>query len=232
MTLESIEDHHCPSPWKNLDLKCAGAALEEHLPGDRTIDLDMLRGNLEVLRRRGSTCFAVKANLAYLNPREEASGSLVNSMAEREHNEVLGIRFYGIRPHDRVIEVGMTLSRPMHRTAASTEAHYLWLLNVCEPGSPGLRASNSPPYRKVVWRCSHLNKASQACAERVGYKLEGILRHDEIFERRSRDTHVYGFIDEEWPAIRDALRLWLQDENFDECGRQRRRLQDIRASLC
>jgi hypothetical protein len=38
-------------------------------------------------------------------------------------------------------------------------------------------------------------------------------------------------IDGEWPLINAAFEAWLSPANFDGDGKQRRRLQDIRADL-
>jgi len=35
----------------------------------------------------------------------------------------------------------------------------------------------------------------------------------------------------EWPLVKEALEHWLREENFDESGMQKRRLEDIRGEL-
>jgi hypothetical protein len=44
----------------------------------------------------------------------------------------------------------------------------------------------------------------------------------------SRDTAWFAMVDDEWPAIRQSFERWLAPENFDESGRQKRRLADFR----
>jgi len=46
---------------------------------------------------------------------------------------------------------------------------------------------------------------------------------------QSRDTTWFAMLDTEWPAIRAAFEGWLAPENFDERGRQRSRLSDLRS---
>ena len=48
---------------------------------------------------------------------------------------------------------------------------------------------------------------------------------------RNRDTAWYSIIDAEWPALKRVYEEWLDPANFDNAGQQRRRLEEIRASL-
>lgn len=49
---------------------------------------------------------------------------------------------------------------------------------------------------------------------------------------RSRDTCWYSMIEgEEWEGRKKALEMWLEEENFGEDGRQKRRLEDVRAEV-
>ena len=49
-----------------------------------------------------------------------------------------------------------------------------------------------------------------------------------IVKGRNRDTAWFSIIDEEWPSRRGALERWLQADNFDGDGRQRRSLSELR----
>ncbi len=46
-----------------------------------------------------------------------------------------------------------------------------------------------------------------------------------------RDTVVFGMLRKEWVGMRGALGAWLLEENFDEAGRQKRRLVDLWAEM-
>ena len=83
-------------------------------------------------------------------------------------------------------------------------------------------------YRRYEWKCDHFNAPSRAAALRYGFTYEGIFRNATVYKGRSRDTAWYSMIDSEWPAIRRAYEQWLQPENFDPSGRQRKRLADFR----
>jgi len=73
--------------------------------------------------------------------------------------------------------------------------------------------------------------------------FEGVFRKHMVVKGRRRDTAWYSLLDEEWSiglgegaiaerkgkkSVRESLEEWLGGGNFDEEGRQRRRLEDIR----
>jgi hypothetical protein len=51
-----------------------------------------------------------------------------------------------------------------------------------------------------------------------------------IVKGRNRDTAWYSILDTEWPAIRPAIKTWLDPQNFDAAGRQRRSLSTMTAA--
>ncbi|MFT4179437.1 MAG: GNAT family protein [Thermomonas sp.] len=60
--------------------------------------------------------------------------------------------------------------------------------------------------QSVFFHTSHLNLRSQAAIERLGAKLDGVLRaHKRHKDGSLRDTYTYSIIAPEWPAIRDRL---------------------------
>ena len=76
-----------------------------------------------------------------------------------------------------------------------------------------------------------MNLPSKKAAERCGFVYEGTFRQHQIVRGRNRDSTWYSMIDSEWPTCRKAAEKWLEDGNFDEQGRQRRRMEEIRESL-
>jgi RimJ/RimL family protein N-acetyltransferase len=68
----------------------------------------------------------------------------------------------------------------------------------------------------------------RAAAERYGFTFEGIFRNAVVYKGRNRDTAWYSITDQEWPRVRSAFEAWLDPGNFDEHGRQKRKLQDLR----
>jgi N-acetyltransferase len=62
----------------------------------------------------------------------------------------------------------------------------------------------------VEFRTHFFNFPSRAAIERLGAKLDGILRSQQLLPDGSRrDTVVYSILDIEWPAVRSNLRYRL-----------------------
>jgi len=62
----------------------------------------------------------------------------------------------------------------------------------------------------VEFRTHFFNSKSRAAIERLGAKLDGVLRsHQVLPDGLRRDTVVYSILDIEWPAVRNNLRYRL-----------------------
>lgn len=62
----------------------------------------------------------------------------------------------------------------------------------------------------VELRTHYFNFASRAAIERLGAKLDGVLRSHQLLPDGSRrDTVVYSILDIEWPAVRSSLEFRL-----------------------
>lgn len=115
------------------------------------------------------------------------------------------------------IEIGhVTWSPLMQRNVMGTEALYLLLSQAFALG-----------YRRVAWRCDSTNIASRRAAERIGFTFEGCFRQVMTRKQRNRDTDWLSIIDSEWPPLRAALEAWLNRENFDSKGKQKRALESF-----
>jgi RimJ/RimL family protein N-acetyltransferase len=122
-----------------------------------------------------------------------------------------------IRPRDGVIEIGSIAFSPMlQRTTAATEALYLLMRNAFDLG-----------YRRCEWKCDDLNGPSRSAADRLGFTYEGTFRQATHYKGRNRDTAWYAILDNEWPALDGSFRRWLERENFDAEGIQKRPLNEI-----
>jgi N-acetyltransferase len=63
----------------------------------------------------------------------------------------------------------------------------------------------------VEFRTHFFNFTSRAAIERLGAKLDGVLRSHQVLPDGSRrDTVVYSILDIEWPAVRNNLRFRLE----------------------
>lgn len=116
------------------------------------------------------------------------------------------------------VEIGhVTWSRKMKGSRIGTETVWLLLKNAFEHG-----------YRRLEWKCDSMNVASRNAAERLGFVWEGRLRQKLVRKGRNRDSDMLSIIDSEWSARDAQLRAWLAPENFDEEGRQVKRLDAFR----
>jgi RimJ/RimL family protein N-acetyltransferase len=131
----------------------------------------------------------------------------------------LGVASYlRITPEAGVIEIGhIWFASSLQRSTAATEAIYLL----------ARRAFEELGYRRLEWKCNALNAPSRRAANRFGFTFEGVFRKHQIVKGRNRDTAWYSITEEEWPAIARGFQAWLDPENFDGSGRQRRRLGDL-----
>lgn len=126
-----------------------------------------------------------------------------------------------IEPTHGVIEVGsITFSRRMKQTRVGTESMFLLMRY----------AFDQLGYRRYEWKCDSLNAPSRAAADRYGFTFEGIFHKAIVNKGRNRDTAWYSIVDDEWPHVRAAFESWLDPQNFDEQGHQKRSLSQLRAS--
>jgi RimJ/RimL family protein N-acetyltransferase len=141
------------------------------------------------------------------------------AIVEHASGKPLGLVSYlRINPSDGVIEVGHVIFSPrLQRTPAATEAMYLMMKRAFELG-----------YRRYEWKCDSLNAKSRAAAERLGFQFEGVFRQDRAYKGRNRDTAWLSVIDQEWPARNRAFERWLSPENFDERGKQKKSLRELK----
>lgn len=157
--------------------------------------------------------------LDWMRRSEQSSDPLFFAIVDPSKETAVGIASYlRITPASGSIEVGhIHYSPPLQGTTAATEAMYLMMKHAFELG-----------YRRYEWKCDALNARSKAAAERLGFTFEGIFRQATVYKGRNRDTAWYSVIDKEWPVLKEAFERWLDPENFDEHGRQRRRLEEFR----
>ncbi|CAD7702587.1 unnamed protein product [Ostreobium quekettii] len=85
-------------------------------------------------------------------------------------------------------------------------------------------------YRRCEWKCDSLNAPSVAAAQRLGFRPEGVLRSAVVYKGRNRDTAYFSILEDEWPGVRGAVEAWLDSSNFDDGGRQRATLAELRAT--
>jgi RimJ/RimL family protein N-acetyltransferase len=153
---------------------------------------------------------------AWVESRQASKDPLYFAIVDAVSGRAAGVASYlRIDPAHGVVEVGHIAFSPLlQRTRAATEAMYLMMKHAFELG-----------YRRYEWKCDALNAPSRRAAERLGFAFEGIFRQAVVYKGRSRDTAWYSIIDSEWPERQTALQAWLDPDNFEADGRQRRPLR-------
>ncbi|WP_396927832.1 GNAT family N-acetyltransferase [Mycolicibacterium sp.] len=103
---------------------------------------------------------------------------------------------------NRRLEIGHTwYSASARRTGVNTETKLLMLSHAFD--QIGCVA--------VEFRTHFFNRGSRAAIERLGAKLDGVLRsHQLLADGSRRDTVVYSILDIEWPAVRNNLTFQLR----------------------
>ena len=151
------------------------------------------------------------------------SGWVREVIFDRASGKAVGMAHY-MRPDpaNGVVEIGGIAHGPaMARSPVSTEAQYLLAKHVFDDLG----------YRRYEWKCHNENEPSKRTAQRLGFTFEGVFRQHMLSKRANRDTAWFSIIDSEWPVIAQAFEAWLSPGNFDAEGRQKQRLEDIRAKL-
>jgi RimJ/RimL family protein N-acetyltransferase len=114
--------------------------------------------------------------------------------------KVVGMTSYwNVEEAHRRVEIGGTWYRKsMQRTPLNTECKLLLLTHAFE----------SLDCICVELRTHFFNHPSRRAIERLGAKLDGILRSNQILPNGNiRDTCVYSIIAAEWPTVKTHL-LW------------------------
>lgn len=129
----------------------------------------------------------------------QAAGSMLPFAARRNADGVLlGMTTYmDIDPELPRVEIGSTWNRASASgTGTNVDSKLLLLTHAFEVlGCPA-----------VEFRTHWMNQPSRAAIERLGAKLDGVLRaHRRMADGSLRDTCVYSIIASEWPQVRAGL---------------------------
>ena len=134
----------------------------------------------------------------------EAGSEVPFAVVDRQSGKAIGsTRYLDISPQFRHVEIGWTWYAPVFwRTAVNTECKYLLLTHAFERLG----------CIRVQLRTDALNARSRAAIERIGGRLEGIIRQDRIVKGeggRVRSSAQYSLIDSEWPQSKARLEAML-----------------------
>ena len=105
--------------------------------------------------------------------------------------------FMHIDAANRHVEIGSTwYRRRVQRSGLNTECKLLLLTHAFERWS----------CIAVEFRTHFFNRQSRAAIERLGAKLDGVLRQHQIGRNGTlRDTCAYSILDREWPTVKAHL---------------------------
>jgi RimJ/RimL family protein N-acetyltransferase len=133
---------------------------------------------------------------------EQDAGRMLPFTVRRVGGAAVGMTTYmNIEADVPRLEIGSTwTAASAQRTAVNTESKLLLLGHAFE--ELGCLA--------VEFRTHWHNRQSRAAIERLGARLDGVLRnHRRLPDGTLRDTVVYSITDREWPAVRSGLRARL-----------------------
>lgn len=134
----------------------------------------------------------------------QAAGTMLPfAVIDPSSDKAVGMTTYmNVDSVHRRVEIGSTwYRRSSQRTALNTEAKLLLLTHAFE----------KLDCIAVEFRTHVLNQPSRRAIERLGAKLDGILRnHRRTPDGLLRDTCVYSIIDTEWALIQRHLQFELQ----------------------
>lgn len=130
---------------------------------------------------------------------QQDRGGMLPFTAIRQHDdEVLGVTtLYDIEPKVPRVSIGYTWNRAStHGTGTNPESKLLLLGH----------AFDTLGVQCVRFETSWANQQSRQAIERLGARLDGVLRADRLESTGDlRDTVVYSILAHEWPSVRTGL---------------------------
>jgi len=135
--------------------------------------------------------------------RLQAQGTMLPWTVLDGTGAVAGMTTYmNVDQDNRRVEIGSTwYAKRVQRTPLNTECKLMLLRHAFETLACPV----------VEFRTSFFNQQSRRAIERLGAKLDGILRnHTRHADGSLRDTCVYSILSSEWPAVRSHLAYQLE----------------------
>jgi N-acetyltransferase len=136
--------------------------------------------------------------LAAAFAQQQAGASLPLCVIDAATGKVIGsTRYCNIETEHQRAEIGYTwYAQSFQRTAANTECKLLLLSH----------AFDQCDAIAMEFRTHSLNHRSRTAIERLGAKLDGVLRNHRIEAGGAfRDSAVYSIVRDEWPAVKNGL---------------------------
>jgi len=177
------------------------------LSRDHERDLVVAAGDGELHRLWYTTVPAPENVAAEIDRRLDlqAAGSMLPfAIIDKGSGRAVGMTTYmDVDALNRRVEIGSTwYAKSVQRTGINTECKFLMLRHAFED----LECNG------VEFRTHYLNAQSRRAIERLGAKLDGILRQNRIMPNGTlRDTCVYSIIAPEWPTVKAHL-VWQMEQ--------------------
>jgi|SRR5579859_6101658 len=136
----------------------------------------------------------------------QAAGSMLPFTVFDADGRIAGMSTYmNVDATNRRVEIGSTwYARSVQRSALNTQCKLLLLTH----------AFDKLECIAVEFRTHFFNHQSRRGIERLGAKLDGILRSHQIAANGTlRDTAVYSIIAAEWPTVRAHLTYQLNEKS-------------------
>lgn len=173
---------------------------EDHLPDLQTASAD---GELWKLWYTGvPQPVDMAANIEFRLAQREKGAMMPSVVRRLADNKIVGCTtFANINPEHRRVEIGYTwYAKSAQRTPINTEIKLMMLAYAFE----------EKKCIAVEFYTHWFNHQSRAAIERLGAKLDGVLRNHRIgADGEFRDTCAYSIISNEWPAVKVHLRHLL-----------------------
>jgi RimJ/RimL family protein N-acetyltransferase len=144
----------------------------------------------------------VEADIERRLEQQRKGMTLPFTIVDATSGKAVGMTTYlNIDAETKRLEIGMTWYRKsVQRTAMNTECKLMLLTHAFEVLD----------CVAVEFRTHFINHQSRCAIERLGAKLDGILRnHRRVTDGTLRDTCVYSIIASEWPMVRSHLSYQL-----------------------
>ncbi len=138
---------------------------------------------------------------AALDPRN--TGAQVSFVIRSVHdNAIIGMtRYYKVEPAQKRLSIGYTWYVPSVWGQVHNKECKLLLLQY---------AFETLGYQRVEFEVAHQNIRSQKAVEKIGGVKEALLRkHGLHADGTLRHTFVFSIIDDEWPAVKNGLRQYV-----------------------
>ena len=135
----------------------------------------------------------------------QAAGSMLPFTVFDAADKIAGMTTYmNVDAANRRVEIGSTwYAKSVQRSALNTQCKLLLLAH----------AFDKLDCIAVEFRTHFFNQQSRRGIERLGAKLDGILRNHQVATNGTlRDTVVYSIIASEWPTVRAHLTYQLNEK--------------------